>query len=335
MKEIFLVRYADDFKILCRTRNQAKRVYQAVIDFLFSRLKLETSEEKSRVINLKKSYSEFLGIKIKVKKKGKTKHGYATISHMTEKSKINATQKIKDAIKKVQKEPCNETVHYFNSVVHGIQNYYKIASRITLDLSEIKFSCRKTLYNRLYKRWKKADFMAMTKTQQKRYRGYNTKLYQIQNAVFSPIYAQKHKPAINFSQAICNYTNEGREKIHKSLMCIDKATLKYVQSSYISSQSIEYNDNRISKFIAQYGKCYVTKLELGKYDWHCHHKIPRRFGGNDNYQNLVILHEIVHKLVHFTDEIKIRETLKLFQIKGESLERLNELRKLAHMSIIS
>lgn len=74
--------------------------------------------------------------------------------------------------------------------------------------------------------WKKAEFMDMTKTQQKRYKGYNGKLYQIQNAVFSPIYAQKHKPAINFSQNICNYTQKGREKIHNSLMCIDKATLR-------------------------------------------------------------------------------------------------------------
>lgn len=334
MKEIFLVRYADDFKILCRTRNQAKRVYQAVIDFLFSRLQLNVSDEKSKVINLKKSYSEFLGIKIKVKKKGKTKRGYATICHMTDKSKSNSTQKIKNAIKKVQENPRNETVHYFNSVVHGIQNYYKVASRITLDLSEIKFSCRKTLYNRLYKHWKKAEFMDMSKTQQKRYKGYNTKLYKIQNAVFSPIYAQKHKPAVNFSQVICNYTKEGREKIHKSLMCIDKATLRYVQSSYIPKQSIEYNDNRISKFIAQYGKCYITKQELGKYDWHCHHKIPRKFGGNDNYQNLVILQEDIHRLIHMTDETKIRDVLKLFQIKGKSLEKLNELRRLAHMPII-
>ena len=34
LKHCYIVRYADDFKILCRTRSQAIRMYYAVKDFL-------------------------------------------------------------------------------------------------------------------------------------------------------------------------------------------------------------------------------------------------------------------------------------------------------------
>ena len=65
--------------------------------------------------------------------------------------------------------------------------------------------------------------------------------------------------------------------------------------NFIPNRSIEYNDNRISKFIAQYGKCAISGMELGKNDWHCHHKNPYHLSKDDSYSNLVILHESVHQ----------------------------------------
>ncbi|MFL6557238.1 MAG: group II intron reverse transcriptase/maturase, partial [Bacillus sp. (in: firmicutes)] len=81
LKECFIVRYADDFKVLCRTRSQAIKMNYAIRDFLKTRLHLETSEEKSKVINLKKNSSEFLGFSIKAVKKGKTRFGYVAKSN--------------------------------------------------------------------------------------------------------------------------------------------------------------------------------------------------------------------------------------------------------------
>ena len=104
----------------------------------------------------------------------------------------------------------------------------------------------------------------MTSTLQKRYKGYKPKYYKIQNMVFVPIYAQRHKTNLCFSQDICNYTAEGRAKIHKNLKAINKNVLSYVMKNFIPNRTIEYNDNRISRFIAQYGKCAVTGVELGK-----------------------------------------------------------------------
>ena len=41
-----------------------------------------------------------------------------------------------------------------------------------------------------------------------------------------------------------------RARIHNSLKAIDKSTLSYIMRNYIPNRSIEYNDNRISKFVA-------------------------------------------------------------------------------------
>ena len=57
-----MVRYADDFKIFCATRKDADRVYHATKAWLQERLKLEISEEKSKIVNLKKAIRNFLGL---------------------------------------------------------------------------------------------------------------------------------------------------------------------------------------------------------------------------------------------------------------------------------
>ena len=80
---MYIVRYADDFKIFCRYRSDAEKVFIAVKQWLQERLKLEISEEKSKICNLKKQYSDFLGFKFKVIRKG---NHYTTRTHMSDKA---------------------------------------------------------------------------------------------------------------------------------------------------------------------------------------------------------------------------------------------------------
>jgi RNA-directed DNA polymerase len=326
LKECFIVRYADDFKVLCRTRSQAIRMNYAIKDFLKTRLHLETSEEKSNVLNLKKNSSEFLGFSIRAVRKGKTRMGYVAQSNMTRKAKTNAFLKIKESIKKIKKKPCIETVWHYNTVVMGIQNYYSAATQITINLSELTSHLGKILYNRLKDLRTEAEFTDMTSTLQKRYKGYEPKLYKIKEMVFVPIYAQRHKTSLCFTQEICNYTAEGRAKIHNSLKAINKNVFSHVMKNFIPNRTIEYNDNRISKFIAQYGRCAITGVELGKSDWHCHHKNPFHLSRDDSYSNLIVIHEAVHRLVHLKDTDKIKALLQVLKLNKKQKKKLNELR---------
>ena len=98
LKEVHAVRYADDFKIFCPTHEEAVRIYKATEKWLEDRLGLEISPEKSKVVNLKRQYSDFLGFKLKVRKKGKK---YAVKSHMSDKAYKKAHEKLSEEVKKL------------------------------------------------------------------------------------------------------------------------------------------------------------------------------------------------------------------------------------------
>ena len=134
---MYIVRYADDFKIFCRNYDDAKKVFTAVKMWLKERLKLDISENKSKIINLKRNYSDFLGFKIKAVKKGNT---YVVRSHISDKALQRETERLIEQIK-LMEAPANTKkgqlgVHYYNYKVWGIHNYYQYATHIKSDYAE-------------------------------------------------------------------------------------------------------------------------------------------------------------------------------------------------------
>ena len=89
LKEMHIVRYADDFKIFCRDIETANKIKIAVTKWLKERLNLEINEEKSRVVNLRTSYSDFLGLKMKVHRNGIKKYNNNNKIKYTIKSKVS------------------------------------------------------------------------------------------------------------------------------------------------------------------------------------------------------------------------------------------------------
>lgn len=100
LKEMYIVRYANDFKISCRTRQDAIKIKMAVKGWLSHRLKLQVLEEKTSITNLKRNYSEFLGFKFKMQKKGKKQ---VINAQMSNKAVRSAKSKLKGQIKLIQK----------------------------------------------------------------------------------------------------------------------------------------------------------------------------------------------------------------------------------------
>ena len=65
------------------------------------RLNLQVSQEKSKIVNLKRHYSEFLGFKMKVREKGKCKNGkprYVIKACVKDKALLKIRKKTKDLI---------------------------------------------------------------------------------------------------------------------------------------------------------------------------------------------------------------------------------------------
>lgn len=131
---------------------------------------------------------------------------------------------------------------------------------------------------------------------------------------------------MNFSQDICNYTSEGRLKIHRNLKGINQLILKHLLENPLPSESIEFNDNRISLFVGQNGKCAVSgdNLKLGEME--VHHKIPKELGGSDAYSNLIYIKEKIHNIIHTTQIDLLHKFLSVENLDKKAYKRVNELR---------
>lgn len=321
LKEMYIVRYADDFKIFCRNHNTAQKVFIAIKQWLKGRLNLEISPEKSMVVNLRKNYSNFLGFKLKVQKKGQ-KH--VVKSHISDKATKNMVKEIKVKIKTMQKHPNVNSVNRYNATILGMHNYYKVATHVNIDFHKVHFLVSKSFNNRLYRI--RSDTGVISKAYEKFYGKYNYKKWYIARLILFPIAGIKTSNAMNLNQDICNYTEEGRKRIHDNLRTINHKILHYIMENPVQGQTTEYNDNRISLYVAQNGKCSVTGeiLEIGNME--CHHKKPKELGGKDEYNNLTFVLKDVYKLIHAV-EIEIIEKFKdILNLDKKSLERLNKLR---------
>lgn len=334
LKEIYIVRYADDFKIFCKNRSDADKIFIATKQWLSDRLRLQISEEKSKVVNLKKSYSEFLGFKLKAVRRGQ---GYVVSSHMCDKAIQRTTAKLKEQIKKVScpkniKDEAME-ISLYNSMLMGMHNYYCIATKISLDFRKIARSINFVWKNRLQDRIRKQGSLNWFKVIRDRY-GQSRQMRYVHDMPIVPAAYVQHRFPFFKKRSINIYTAEGRKEIHKKLGVNMNILLSLMRMQEIN-RSIEYMDNRISLYAAQNGKCAVTGKVLEIFEIHCHHKLPIEFGGNDRYENLTILHVDVHRLIHATQPETIEKYLNFLKLNESQLRKLNKLREVAKLPQIS
>lgn len=342
LKEVTCVRYADDFKLFAKSYRQAEKLFYAVEGWLKGRLGLAISPEKSKIVNLREMYSEFLGLRIKATNHGGSNSSkYVVESHIREKSLDKIKSDMKRLIHDIEfpghgKRAEHAAVTRFNSYVIGVHNYYSMATFICHDFHELAFSVHKSLNARLKKRLKTAKEVKNRKLGyvipdyiKERY-GNSEQLKFVRGYALAPIGYVKHRNPM-LKRCITNsYTPEGREAVHKMLgKSIDTGIMHYLMRNPIPFRTAAYNDNRISLYCAQYGKCAVTGRKLEIKEIHCHHKLPKYLGGTHEYKNLVIISEDVHRLIHATSPETIRKYLEKLKLDPKQFKKLEKLRSLA------
>jgi group II intron reverse transcriptase/maturase len=349
LKEVYIVRYADDFKILCRTEQQAQKMFAATKEWLAERLGLEISETKSKIVNLEKSSSEFLGFKLwakfkgggrrkpKAKKKKEWKKGkskWVAYTEMTDKAKEKCKKILRKSIKDIKRNPKIETVCKHNSKVLGMQNYYKIACNASLDFRQIGYDVNRMMNNRLRQvsgkkiKGKRKVQYKLDETYKKFYKNNYKPRFVAGKALFPIADVQTRNPMC-FTQEKCDYTPEGRLLIHDKLETINMSILHYLMENPVKNMTQEYNDNRISLYTGQQGFCKIMKipLEIGKME--AHHIVPKGkpFSGTDEYSNLVFLNSDVHELIHATKIETVDKYIDSLNPDAKQLAQINKLRK--------
>jgi group II intron reverse transcriptase/maturase len=335
LKECYIVRYADDFRIFCRNISDAKRIYQATEMWLKERLGLSVSADKSRIVNLRQNYSDFLGFKLKVRPKGK-KH--VVTSHVGDKALRRINDDGKRWVRSIQHSANTieavKNIRLYNSWVLGTQNYYRFATNIQDDLESVAFQIRKNFEIRLGQRLSKTCKIPMSKYLQERFKRTRQVRYCNENPIL-PVGAVSHKSPMFKPRIVNSYTPEGRAVIHKGLPVGLLNRLNALMRSSIPLRSVEYSDNRLSLFAGQLGKCAITGVMLEVGECEVHHITPVFMGGNDAYNNLIFVTTSIHKLLHATKAETISRYLDSINLNKEQTKRLDRYRGLINLDPIA
>lgn len=341
LKEMWIVRYADDFRIFCRSKNDAEKVLIATTKWLKERLNLDVSQEKTRIVDVRKKHMEFLGFKIKAKWNNEKKK-YVVSSHISDKALEDKTNKLVNQIKKVCSNPGLDEevkeVTLYNTMVLGIQNYYRIATNVASDLNHVQQLTYHIMYNRLNTQTGNRlvrQGRELTELEQKRYgKSKSLRFVKGSNEPIYPIYYVQFKNPMAFNRKACIYTIEGRSIVHDNLTK-HLPLLYQIRNTKPYGYSIEMFDNRISLYSSQQGKCYVMGTIFENVsEIHCHHKTPKHLGGKDKYNNLVLVHEDVHKLIHATNQEIMLTYLEKLNLNSLQMKKLNYLRFILNEPII-
>lgn len=333
LKEVFFVRYADDFKLFCKNLESAKRLHIATSKWLKEELKLEISEEKTKVVNLKTDKSDFLGFTIGTTMKGNKR---ICVTHISPKNIERIQKALVEKVKEMQK-PHDEnelflTINRYNSIVIGIHNYYKIATCVYLDLEPVQQHMHYVFANRIGKEYNRNG--CVPKGYISDNYGKSAQIRYIHKKCVIPIGSVKNVDAKFMPRKYNKYTVEGREAI-KTGQGINMEILHLLLARTFVNRSMEYMDNRITVYTAQRGKCRVMGTELTLDNMHCHHMKPISLGGTDEFKNLIYIRADIHKLIHAVKSETIDEMLKQLNLNNEQLNKVNKLRSKCDLEAIT
>lgn len=280
LKEMWYVRYADDFKILCKDKPTANKILIATKEWLKTNLDLNISEEKTKIVNVTKKHSEYLGFKFKVTK-NKTKKGRQSLDlRISDKNLKRIQNTYIKRINGLLYEPREHRILLLNSFILGTHNYYKIASNIGHDLIKAYLIGLKKIRRYVKTGVLQRQYVIKDEMYKKKFKRYRFKAYGYKEVVIYQI--------AGITGVLSHARKDGINPYEKE---------KIVPIKLFSGPGNGlYYSYRIGKYYQQKGKCYITGEQLGEFE--CHHKIPKQKGGTDDYKNLVIISKKLHIELH-------------------------------------
>ena len=333
-KGIRFVRYADDVKILCPTYSIARDMMDKTTKWLGRRLSLNVSLEKTKIVNIKRNYSHFLGCKIKVKiKDNKAK----IISHMADKAIESCEKKVKRQIRIVKKKQNNKTrcekeIDLYNSIVSGIHNYYDMNTEISQDLNKIDFVINNFINNNLSKVLTFSNKSTEENFITKKY-GKDKTLPYIRGKPLIPIGRIEYEKPRYRGNKINYFEEKSRKNFHKNLEIQNLFILEKLVETPMYQETVEFNDNSISKFCGQFGKYSITNKPICDLTNLSIIKINKNKGSR--YDNIMLVTNKIKKLIMIKETDDMIEISRLKSgLTNEQLSRINLIRKENNLSSI-
>ncbi len=285
-----IVRYADDFIVTGKTREQIEEILPRIKQWLAER-GLELSQEKTRIVHIADGF-DFLGFNLR--------HYNGKLLIKPQKAKVLAFLKeIGKLIKSMATVTQETLIRKLNPILHGFANYYRGA------VSKVSFSyihhriwkylwswCKrrhqkrrlKWVKNKYFRRNKGSEWTFCCMTEDRRG---NKKLLSLYNVASTPIvrHIKVKGDASPFDAELSEYWEHRKTK---------QGRITWAKGSKHYQVANKQN-----------WKCPVCGEHLfNGEDIETHHIIPVKRGGSDDIENLIHLHKACHKQVHILSKFK-------------------------------
>lgn len=322
------VRYADDILVLCKDKGDAEKFRYSITKYLTQNMKLIINEDKTKIYDLSKERMKYLGYVFyvfkqdtkNVKKKGK--YMVANTLHPNKADEI--VDKCRELLKKIKNKTCFETVHDWNAYVIGIHNYYKGMTHFCECFDKIGWRIFKLFYHTMNKKIKfttdhsyKNNFMEGVYSSWGKEGYYCFETYpviQINWANWDSTLISGDK-----SKVLRENPYSYGEKKHKPGVSLADVEYLVNTSKYIKNSRLAMF--RVSKYSSVKGVSYLSGEYVSVEDYHCHHIVPKNKGGTNDFDNLCVLSETEHILLHSVNPEKLYE---LFPKKKKRIKFLIE-----------
>ncbi|MDF5759394.1 group II intron reverse transcriptase/maturase [Spongiactinospora sp. TRM90649] len=110
------IRYADDFVVLCTTKEEAEQVKERLAIWLEPK-GLAFNEEKTRIVHLDEGF-DFLGFNVR-------RYGDKLMIKPSKAAIQKVKDKIRDTVKRLRTAPCDDVIRSLNPLIKGWSTYYR------------------------------------------------------------------------------------------------------------------------------------------------------------------------------------------------------------------
>ena len=287
-----LVRYADDFVIVCKSEAEAEFIKGKVSSFLDDEIGLTLSEEKTRITHISDGF-DFLGFNIRKYNQESPKNKYHEIGKLLikpQKEKVlKVTRKMLEAVDSNKTAKQESIISMLNPIIQGYGMYNRfVVSKRTFS------SIDNQLWHKLW-RWAKRRHPNKSK-------GWITRKYFTttgRKGMFKDETGNKIR--IMAKIPIVRYVKiKGGIRVHAN----DEKTREYWQKRVYTNALSQVYSIKVEKLMRkQKGICPccgdpITKDDIAGQQVHAHHMLPRFLGGTEDLNNLRILHQNCHVLAH-------------------------------------
>ncbi|MFB5563475.1 group II intron reverse transcriptase/maturase [Bacillus cereus] len=279
-----VVKYADDFLILCESEEDANGMYKTLEPYLETR-GLELAMDKTKVTHIEKGF-DFLGFNIR---KYKTHNGSKVLIKPSKDSIKTAKRKLADKIRQLYGKNVQVLISTLNPIIIGTANYWspsvakEIFSEMDFHIWKIQYKFLRRLHPKKSWNWIKHRYYKLDKTGQSKNKWILTDPVtnnQLKRMAWTPIV--RH---VQIKHDYSPFNTELKEYFEKrDIKEFDKNNVAYRQ--------------KLAK--KQKYKCPLCGHSItdGSEGLETHHKTPRVKGGTDEYKNLELVHISCHLEYH-------------------------------------